>query len=112
MVCAAGAGGSSVSVFRSTLSISLICPSFSLGCSAAAPGSAGGCCAAAEAGDTEVQHGQRSTGRRKCETNDDFHVALHFSTRSSSVDASLCEIDVEQMYHVDLCVCRQSSNTS
>lgn len=70
-----GQVGCSVSVFRSSLDISLICPSFSLGCSAAAPGSAGGCCAAAKAGTTEVQHGQRSAGRGKCETSDDFHMA-------------------------------------
>lgn len=69
----------------------LICPSFSLGCSAAAPGSPGGCCAAAKTGTTEVQHGQRSAGGRKCETNDDFHVAVNFLTCSSSIVASSCE---------------------
>lgn len=39
----------------------------SLGCSAAAPGRAGGRRAAAEAGVAEVQHGQRSVGWRECE---------------------------------------------
>lgn len=56
------------------LDASLISPSCSLGCSAAATGSAGGRCAAAQAGATEVQHGQRSAGRGKCETSDDFHL--------------------------------------
>lgn len=46
-------------------------PSFSLplslGCTAAALGRAGGRRAAAEAGAAEVQHGQRSAGRRECE---------------------------------------------
>lgn len=50
------------------LSVSLISPSFSSGSFAAAPGSAGGRCAAAEAGTAEEQHGQRSAGRGKRET--------------------------------------------
>lgn len=68
------AGGCSVSVCRSSLYVSLILLSFSLGCSATAPGIAGGCCAAAKAGTTEEQYGQRSAGRRKCETSDDFRL--------------------------------------
>lgn len=68
------AGGCSVSVFRFSLDVSLIFPSFSLGCSAAALGSAGGCRAAAKAGTIEEQHGQRSAGRGKCETSDDFRL--------------------------------------
>lgn len=48
--------------FNAPVSLSL-----ALGCSAAAPGRAGGRRATAEAGAAEVQHGQRSAGRRECE---------------------------------------------
>lgn len=65
-----------VSVFRPSPDVSLIPLPLSLGCFAAAPGSAGGRCAAAKAGTTEEQHGQRSAGRGKCETSHYFRLTL------------------------------------
>lgn len=52
-----------------SLALSLICLS-SLGCSSAAYVCTGGCGAAAEAGATEVQYGQRTTGGGERESND------------------------------------------
>lgn len=65
--------------------------SFSLGCSAATLGCAGGCRATAEAGTTEVQHGQRSAGWGKCERMPHFHMTLpHFSDPHATHTDELC----------------------
>lgn len=85
---------------------------FSLGCSAAALGSAGGCSAAAKAGTTEVQHGQRSAGGGKCETSDDFPLTRWNIRPLWLVAAGLSERTIALIYHLDITVCRQSSNAS
>lgn len=95
-------GGWSESEFWSCVSS----PCFSLGCSAAAPGSARWCCSAAKAGTAEMQHGQRPAGRGKRETRPDLHVTQ--SNRTGMVT----EICKRIMRHADECVCRQSSSTN
>lgn len=83
--------------FTDSSSISLPL-SLSLGCSAAAPDRAGGRCAAAEAGATEVQHGQRSARSRECEMKLRFpFCTLKYLSCST---------------HDFISVCRQSSNRS
>lgn len=77
--------------------ISLIFLLLSLGCAAAAPVSAGGRRAAAKAGATEVQHGQRSVGRRKCETSDDF---LFWPDKIFGWDASVRRRNLSRAYRI------------
>ncbi|MEQ2161942.1 hypothetical protein GOODEAATRI_014881 [Goodea atripinnis] len=81
----------------------------SLGCYAAAPVSAGGCCTAAKAGTTEVQHGQRSVRRRKCETSDDFLFDL--IKYLAGMLGYVREIYIKLPYPT-LPACRKSSNAS